>query len=81
MKESGMQVSQIATTPGVEGSTIDRWCNHKGMPERDRPSKLDPFKEHVSARLRRFHIPATAMIREMRQQGYPAEQVVKNSAL
>ena len=70
MKESGMQVTQIATTLGVHRSTIYRWVNDKGKPKAMRPSKLDPFKEHISTRLRRFNIPATVMIREIREQGY-----------
>jgi DNA invertase Pin-like site-specific DNA recombinase len=44
MKESGMQVTQIATTLGVHRSTIYRWVNDKGSVSDKRPSKLDPYK-------------------------------------
>lgn len=70
MKESGMQVTQIATTLGVHRSTIYRWVNEKGSTKAKRPSKLDPYKEHISARLRRYNLPATVMLMEIREQGY-----------
>ena len=70
MKESGMQVTQIATTLGVHRSTIYRWVNDKGKLKSKRPSKLDPYKEYITTRLRRFDIPATVMLREIREQGY-----------
>jgi len=70
MKDTGMQVSQIATNLGVHRSTIYRWVNDKGLPKTIRPSKLDPYKEHISARLRRFDLPATVMIREILDMGY-----------
>jgi transposase len=70
MKESVMQVTQIATTLGVHRSTIYRWVNDKGSVSDKRPSKLDPYKEHISARLRRFDLPATVMIREILDMGY-----------
>jgi len=70
MKESGMQVTQIATTLGVHRSTIYRWVNDKGKPKGSRPSKLDPYKEYISTRLRRFDLPSTVMLREIRKLGY-----------
>ena len=70
MKESGMQVTQIATTLGIHRSTVYRWLNEKGTLKAKRPSKLDPYKEYISARLRRFNLPATVMIREIQECGY-----------
>lgn len=70
MKESGMQVTQIATTLGIHRSTVYRWLNEQGTLKTKRPSKLDPFKEHIDARLRKYNLPGTVMIREIRELGY-----------
>ncbi|MCK5787213.1 MAG: IS21 family transposase [Candidatus Sabulitectum sp.] len=70
MKDSGMQVTQIATTLGIHRSTVYRWLNGKGTLKTRRPSKLDPFKEHIDARLRKYNLPATVMIREIKDMGY-----------
>jgi transposase len=35
-----------------------------------RPSKLDPYKEYLRSRLEKFDLPATVLLREIRDRGY-----------
>ena len=35
-----------------------------------RPSKLDPFQEYTDSGLKDFSIPATVLVRELRERGY-----------
>jgi len=70
MRESGMPVTRIAEHLGVHRSTVHRWLAARGNPKSRRPSKLDPYREYIRSRLRRFRLPATVMIDEIIAQGY-----------
>lgn len=64
--------AQVARQLGVSRQTIYNWIEEpddKIGPTR-RPSKLDPFKPYIQGRLERFDLPATVVLREIREQGY-----------
>jgi transposase len=41
-----------------------------GRERRPRSSKLDPYKKYLCSRLEQFDLPATVLLREIREQGY-----------
>ena len=64
--------AQIALQLGVSRQTIYNWISEpddKPCLAR-RPSKLDSFKPYLRSRLERFDIPATVLLRNIREQGY-----------
>ena len=71
-KENGMPVARIARRYGISRQSVYNVMNGgSGGPERTpRPSVLDPYKAHVRARLARFDLPATVLLREIQRQGY-----------
>jgi len=72
-KENGMPVARIARRYGISRQSVYNVVNgvSGGVRERvPRPSLLDPFKPHLRARLARFDLPATVLLREIQQQGY-----------
>jgi len=73
LAREGMKKAAIARQLSVSRQTV---YNHLQRKEpfpgkrRVRASKLDPYKEHIRARLERFDLPATVLLRELAQQGY-----------
>lgn len=64
--------AQIARQFGISRQTIYNWIEEsddKIGPAR-RPSKLDPFHPYIQGRLERFDLPATVLLREIREQGF-----------
>lgn len=75
LAREGVQKKRIAERLGVSRQTVYNHLNRKEgepfpKPRPARPSKLDPFKEYLQARLERFDLPATVLFREIRAQGY-----------
>ena len=75
LAREGVQKKTIAERLGVSRQTVYNHLNRREdepfpKPRPARPSKLDPFKEYVQARLERFDLPATVLCREIKEQGY-----------
>ena len=73
LAREGMPKTQIAERLGVSRQTIYNHLNRTEpfpKPRERRASKLDPFKDYVRARLERFDLPATTLLRELRPMGY-----------
>jgi len=75
----GVPKSRIAQRLGVTRQTV---YNHLARtepfpkPRPKRGSKLDAFKAYVRSRLELFDLPATVLLRELREQGYAGELTV-----
>ena len=59
MKESHMQVTEIASQLGVHRSTVHRWLQGRSGDKRKRSSKLDPYRDYIRSRMREYRLPAT----------------------
>jgi len=73
LAREGMQKTKIAERLGVSRQTVYNHLNRsEPFPKvrEKRPSKLDPFKDHLRSRLERFDLPATTLLRELRERGY-----------
>ena len=68
----GVPIARIARRFGVSRQSIYNVLNRpSGMEDRAaRPSKLEPFKAYVEERLEEFDLPATVLLREIRELGY-----------
>ena len=67
----GEPIAQIARRLGRSRQTIYNWMKHEGGCRRvKRASKLDPHRQYIESRLERFDLPATVLLREIRDQGY-----------
>ena len=67
-----MPVARIAVRYGISRQSVYNVMNggSGGRERAPRASVLDPFKAHVRARLARFDLPATVLLREIQRQGY-----------
>jgi transposase len=71
--QQGVAKSRIAERLGISRQSV---YNHLARtepfpkPRPQRPSKLDAFKEHIRARLERYDLPATVLLRELTAMGY-----------
>ena len=63
-------IAQIARQLGVSRQTVYNWQNQEAEHTKRmrRPSKLDPFKPYIESRLERFDIPATVLMKEIKDQ-------------
>lgn len=67
----GVPKAVIARRYGVSRQSVYNVLNASSEGKKGaRPSKLDPFKEHVKARLQEFDLPATVLLREIKELGY-----------
>ena len=67
----GVPKAVIARRYGVSRQSVYNVLNASSEGKMGaRPSKLDPFKEHVKARLEEFDLPATVLLREIKELGY-----------
>ena len=73
LARQGMPKTKIADRLGISRQTVYNHLNRTApfpKPRKKRPSKLDPFKEYIRARLETFDLPATTLLRELRGRGY-----------
>lgn len=72
LAQEGLPKAQIARRCGVSRQTVYNHLARSSRSQRGgkRRSKLDPFKDHIRARLDRYDLPATVLLREIRGQGY-----------
>jgi len=69
----GVPVAQVARQFGVCRQSVYNHVGREGpyeKPHRVRGSKVDAYKDYIQRRLERFNLPATVLLREVRQQGY-----------
>jgi transposase len=69
----GVCKTQVARQCGVSRQTVYNRLESNELgprPRRPRASKLDPFKAYIRARLEKFDLPATSLLRELRTRGY-----------
>lgn len=73
LARQGVAKSRIAEQFGISRQTV---YNHLSRsepfprPREKRPSKLDPYKDHIRARLEKYDLPATVLLRELAGMGY-----------
>jgi len=68
----GVSKSEVARRLGVSRQTVYDWIERGDEAEtpRRRPSKLDPFRRQIESRLERFDLPATVLLKEIKEKGY-----------
>jgi transposase len=73
LHRDGMSIGDIANIMGLNRKTVSKYIRAASPPRYRRPdrgSKLDPFKDHIRARLAEYPFTATRMYREIREMGY-----------
>lgn len=69
----GVPKSQVARRLGVSRQTVYnhlRFDPEKKKERKKRASKLDPYRGYIRTRLEEFDLPATVLLREIREKGY-----------
>lgn len=66
----GVPKAVIARRYGVSRQSVYNVLKAAAVKSPPRPSKLDPFKPYVADRLVEFDLPATVLLREIRELGY-----------
>ena len=68
----GLSITEVARRLSCSRQTIynnmDR--DDDGVEQRRRGSKLDEYRRYIESRLERFDLPATVLLRELRERGY-----------
>lgn len=79
----GVSVAEIARRLGRSRQTLYNWEETK--PEatagRRRASKLDRFMSYIESRLETFDLPATVLMRELRERGYTGKITILREAV
>jgi transposase len=76
LRRQGKSIREIARMLKVSRNTVRRYLRSEGLPHyerEERPSKFDPYKLYIDARVRSAApdwIPATVLLRELRALGY-----------
>jgi transposase len=73
LARQGVAKSRIAQQFGISRQTVYNHLRRKEpypKPRAERASKLDPFKDHIRARLEKFDLPATVVLKELESMGY-----------
>lgn len=73
LAQEGVPKSRIAARLGVSRQTVYNHLNrHEPYPKvrGPRASKLDVYKDYIRMRLEDFDLPATVLLRELRERGY-----------
>ena len=70
--EEKLSITEVARRLSCSRQTIynnmDR--DEDEVKPRHRPSKLDGYRKYIEMRLEKFDLPATVLLREIREQGY-----------
>lgn len=80
----GEPIARLARRFGLSRQTI---YNHLARattapaPRAPRPSALDPYRDHLRARLEAFDLPAPVLLRELRAKGYTGGLTVLRDAI
>jgi transposase len=73
LARQGMAKTGIAERLGISRQTVYNHLNRTEpfpKPRKERPSKLHSFHDFIRARLEKFDLPATTLLRELRVLGY-----------
>ena len=74
MHADGVSVSEIARQTGCDRKTVRKHMERETIPLYDKKnkksSKLDPFKEHINARLQIAPFSAVILFEEIEKMGY-----------
>ena len=74
LRGQGRSIRGIARTLGISRNTVKKYLNSPGIPKArprpKRPSMLDPFKEHILARIADGVLNCEVLLRELRALGY-----------
>ncbi|GAB7129643.1 hypothetical protein JCM19000A_41510 [Silvimonas sp. JCM 19000] len=77
LARQGKSIREIARATQLSRNTVRKYLRTHGQPARTppagRPHKLDPFKDYLRQRVAAAHpdwLPATALLLELREQGY-----------
>lgn len=64
--------AEVARQLGVSRQTVYNWLKSADRQEvtARRPSKLDDHRSYIESRLEQFDIPATVLLKELRERGY-----------
>src|ERR1041384_3781205 len=73
----GKSIREIAREMGLSRNTVRRYLRNEAAarykPRPPRPTKLDPFKDYITERLRAAapeRIPGSVLLSELRERGY-----------
>ncbi|HAJ3957523.1 TPA: IS21 family transposase, partial [Escherichia coli] len=69
----GMYITDIANELGCDRKTVRKWLNKDELPvykRKQRPSKLDPYKDYIRQRMDEGCFNAVVILDEIRKQGY-----------
>lgn len=74
MHQQGLSITDIAALTGFDRKTVRKWLTQPGPPRYGprvlQPSKLDPYKSYLDARLSVGVWNAVVLLRELRDRGY-----------
>jgi transposase len=72
--KKGVGISQIASMTGFSRMTVRKYAKSDHCPkykrQKNKPSKLDTYKEHIANKLSEAQYTATRLCREIKEQGY-----------
>jgi transposase len=77
LRRQGLSITAIARHTGHDRKTIRKVIRSEGPltygPRGPRPSKLEPFKPYVEARMAQGVFNTVKLLQELREQGYPGQ--------
>lgn len=84
LKKQGKSIRQIAKSLGISRNTVRKFLRVKKPntiygPRISGPSKLDPYKEYLTSRIRQANphvIPGTVLLREIQELGYKGQLTI-----
>jgi transposase len=73
--DEGLSKVEVARRLGRSRQTIYNWLaeGKDPRPKAARASKLDPYKPFLDSRLQEYDLPATGLLKEIREQGYTGQ--------